>query len=298
MAIRTDLAMEAKEIWEESADETTQLKGVLARETTHKGIKTAMVKILNAEGEEALQKPIGTYLTIELDALNHRERNAFRRAAEAMGKQLRDLMRLKKDDTILVVGLGNEAVTPDAVGPLALEHLLITRHLVEQMPKYFAEYRSVAGVAPGVLGITGLESAEIVRGVVARAAPDCVIVVDALASRSLARVCTTIQLSDSGITPGSGIKNAREAFNQETLGVPVYAIGVPTVVDMETLLQDFADARYSEGELAELGSSQRMVVTPQDIDAKIGQIAKLVAYGINLALHPAMSVEDIAYFVE
>ena len=266
MMKRTDLALEAKEIWEESAGSTTKLPGVLARESTHKGIKTTLVKILDQQGEKELQKPVGSYLTLELTALNRRERDSFRRAAEVLGKRLNELMKLKTGDTVLVVGLGNMAVTPDAIGPKALEHLLITRHLVAQMPKFFGDYRPVSAVAPGVLGITGLESAEVVQGVVDRVKPNCMIVVDALASCSLERICNTVQLADTGITPGSGIHNAREAFSKERFGVPVFAVGVPTVVDMETMLQEYAGGSMPERRLDEICNGQKMIVTPRDID--------------------------------
>lgn len=298
MVRRTDLALEAKELWEESADETTELPGVIAKESTHKGVKTTLVQVLDERGEKALNKPVGNYLTLELTVINRKEQDSFRRAAEVLGKQLHDLLKLKKKDTVLVAGLGNSAITPDAIGPKALEHLFITRHLVERMPRFFGEYRSVAALAPGVLGITGLESAEVVGSVVDHVKPDCIIAVDALASRSLERICTTVQLADTGITPGSGINNAREAFNEERFGVPVIAVGVPTVVDMETLMQDYAGDSVSPERLEELCGGQQMIVTPRDIDAKVDQIAKLVAYGINLAVHSGLNIDDIAYFAE
>ena len=298
MARRTDLALEEKELWEESAQETTELPGVLAREIQVNGVKTTVIRILDEQGEQALHKPKGRYLTMELTPLLNREAQGFQRTAEAVGGQLRRLLPDKPDATILVVGLGNEAITPDAVGPLVLKHLLITRHLVSQMPDFFGDYCSVAAVAPGVLGTTGLESAEVVRGVAERIKPDCLIVVDALASRSLDRVCTTLQLTDTGITPGSGIHNARDAFCREEFGVPVIAVGVPTVVDVETLVEDYGGSAFSPERLAALCGGQKMIVTPRDIDARIAQVSKLIAYGINLAVQKSLSVEDIAYFVE
>lgn len=296
MGRRTDLALEEKELWEESAQDATALSGVRAWEHDEQGVHITEVEVLDGQGAAALHKPVGTYLTLELTALHRRERDGFRGAAEALGRQLRGLLRLDDAACVLVAGLGNAAITPDAVGPKALEHLLITRHLVEQSPAFFQDYRSVAAVAPGVLGITGLESAEVVHGVVEKARPDCMIVVDALASRSLARICTTVQLADTGITPGSGIHNAREAFDQARFGIPVVAVGVPTVVDVETLLQDFG--RPGGPETEELTAGRQMIVTPRDIDARVEQIAKLVAYGINLAVHQGLSVDDIAYLVE
>ena len=241
---------------------------------------------------------MGTYVTLELSAAQQRERGGFRRAAEVLGKQLRNLLPLKKEQSVLVAGLGNRAVTPDAIGPRALDHLVVTRHLVEQMPSFFSDFRSVSAISPGVLGITGLESAEVIGGVAEKSRPDCLIVVDALASRSLERICTTIQLADTGITPGSGINNAREAFNRERFGIPVIAVGVPTVVDLETLAQDYGGGLVSGEKLEAMCGGQKLIVTPRDIDARVEQMARLVSYGINLALHDGLSIEDIAYFAE
>ncbi len=294
MGRRTDLALEEKELWDESAEDTTELPGVLANERERQGIPVTMVKILDEQGAQALHKPVGTYLTLELTALHRRERDGFRRAAEALGAELRTLMDLQAGQTVLVAGLGNRAITPDAVGPKALDHLMVTRHLVQQMPDLFSGYRPVCAVSPGVLGVTGMESAELLHGVAAQVKPDCMIVIDALASRGLDRVCTTVQLSDTGITPGSGIRNAREAFDRKRFGIPVFAVGVPTVVDVETLLEDCSLKMPTEP-MVGVGS---LIVTLRDIDARVDQIAKLVAYGINLAVHEELDVEDIAYLVE
>jgi spore protease len=231
MGRRTDLAVEERELWQQSAGYTTQLPGVRARENTGKGITTTWVDILDDRGAKALHKPIGAYITLELDKDVLRSPAGFSRAAERLG---RTLGKLLPQGQALVVGLGNESVTPDAVGPRALDHLLVTRHL----EKYLPNFRSVSAIAPGVLGTTGMESVEVVRGIVERTHPECVIVLDALASRSLDRLCTTVQITDAGITPGSGVGNSRAAFNRETLGVPVCAVGVPTVVDVATYMQD------------------------------------------------------------
>lgn len=294
MARRTDLALEEKELYEESAGKTTELPGVLAREEEREGIPVTFVQILDERGEQALHKPTGTYITLDLTPLCRREQEAFPRAARALGAELNRLMSIKPGQSVLVAGLGNRAVTPDAVGPKSLDHLLITRHLIAQAPSYFSDYRPVSAIAPGVLGITGLESVEVIEGVSSQIKPDCMIVIDALAARSLDRVCTTVQLTDTGIIPGSGIHNAREAFDHKRFGFPVYALGVPTVVDVETLLEDYAPDKASSLK-NENGS---LIITPRDIDAQIDRIAKLTAYGINLALHEGLDVEDVAYFVE
>ena len=194
------------------------------------------VSILDRRGEEALGKPVGTYVTLTLDGLARREENAFGRAARAVAAELGELLGfLHPEAPVLVVGLGNRAITPDAVGPKVHEYTLVTRHLVRQVPEHFGDLRPVASLSAGVLGTTGMESGELVRAVSERLRPACVIAVDALASRSLKRVCRTVQLADTGIAPGSGVGNHRAALDRASLGVPVIAVGVPTVVDGATL---------------------------------------------------------------
>ena len=177
-------------------------------------------------------------MTLELDGLARREEDAFGRAARALAAELGALLGLAPGAPALVVGLGNRAITPDNIGPKAADQTMVTRHLVERVPEHFGSFRPVAALAAGVLGTTGMESGEVVRAVAEQIKPACVVAVDALASRSLRRVCRTIQLADTGITPGSGVGNARAALNAETLGVPVIAVGVPTVVDAATLTCD------------------------------------------------------------
>ncbi len=298
MAIRTDLALEAKELWEESAGRTTRLRGVMARESKAGGVDITSVEVLNEEGAQALQKPVGRYVTLELTAFGKKQRDSLERSAEVLASQLQKMMKLKRGQTVLVAGLGNEAVTPDAIGPKVARQLLVTRHLVSEMPTLFGSYRPVAAVTPNVLGLTGLESAEVVAGVVDRIRPDCIVAVDALAARDLRRVCTTIQLSDTGIAPGSGVQNARAEFTQRRFGVPVVAVGVPTVADVETLLTDVVGAEKAHSRAEEMSGGRPMIVTPQDIDAQVDRISKLVAWGINLALQENLDVEDLAFFVE
>lgn len=194
---------------------------------------------------------------------------------------------------VLVAGLGNAAVTPDAIGPRALDHLVVTRHLGGSFP----QLRPVSAIAPGVLGTTGLESVEVIRGIVERSEPCCVVVLDALASRSLERVCTTVQLTDTGISPGSGVGNRRAAFDRETLGVPVLAVGVPTVVDASTLLEDVLEENECKNGKNPIKNDHSLVVTPKDIDARVGHIARLLGYGVSLGLHRSLRVEDVSCFV-
>ena len=296
MEKRTDLALEAKEIWEESAEETTRLPGVRARESLGGGVRTTLVEVLDRRGAEALGKPEGTYLTLELRAFHRGERSGFRRTAELLARRLRELMELKPSESVLVAGLGNRSVSPDALGPRVLDRLLVTRHLVSGTSGILRGCRSVAAISPGVLGGTGLESAELIRAAAERIRPDRLLAVDALASRSLSRVCTTIQLTDTGITPGSGVGNERSALTKEALGIPVTAVGVPTVVGLGTLMEDAGG--MTENELNTLCGGQRMVVTPRDIDARVSRIARLLARGINLALQPELDAEDLACFSE
>ena len=282
MGIRTDLAVEAHALWRRSAGETSTLSGVRAREETERGVPLTFVDILDGEGERALGKPRGHYVTVDLTPLRRRVPDAFSAAADVLAAQLRALAAPEDGQGVLVVGLGNAAVTPDAVGPRALSHLLITRHLVGRLPEAFGALRPVCAVVPGVLGTTGLESAELVRGVIERARPARVIVIDALAAMDPERLCSTVQLSDTGIVPGSGVGNARAAFTRESLGVPTVSIGVPTVIDAAALGAEAASG---------------LIVTPTDIDEAVGELSRLVGTAVNLALFEQLSAEEIAFYV-
>lgn len=292
---RTDLALEAKELWQQSASEQTQLKGVRARESSREGFPVDTVQVLDRQGEQALGKPVGTYVTVTLDGLKRRDEDAFGRSARAIAGELRTLLgTLPEDAPVLVAGLGNRAITPDAIGPLVHEYTMVTRHLVEQVPEHFGAFRPVASLSAGVLGTTGVESGSLIRAVCDAIRPACVIAVDALASRSLHRVCRTVQLADTGIVPGSGVGNHRKALNRETLGIPVIAVGVPTVVDGATLAMDL----LGQEELPELAQGvENLMVTPRDIDAQVADLSKVIGFGINLALHEGLSVEDVELFL-
>lgn len=286
LTIRTDLAAEARDLWRESAGETTRLPGVRARDEEAQGLPVARVEILDAEGERALGKPPGVYLTLDVAALWRREEGIFARVVRAMAELLGPLL---PEGPVLAAGLGNPAMTPDALGPRTLDHLLITRHLQEVLPGF----RPVAGLGAGVLGTTGLEVAEWVRGAAEHVKPAAVVLIDALAARGLDRLCSTVQLSDTGLIPGSGVGNHRMALNRETLGVPVLSVGVPTVVDAETVARDLlADSGAEEAPLL-AGRGRRLFVTPDSIDAKIRELAKVVGYGLDLALQPGLEMEDL-----
>lgn len=292
---RTDLAVEAKELWQQSVSEQTKLEGVQARSGSREGFEVDTVQVLDERGEQALDKPVGTYITITLDGLKQREEDAFGRAARAIAQELKSLLgELPAQAPVLVAGLGNRAITPDAIGPLVHEYTMVTRHLVEQVPEHFGAFRPVASLSAGVLGTTGVESGSLIRAVCDEIKPACVIAVDALASRSLHRVCRTVQLADTGIVPGSGVGNHRKALNKETLGIPVIAVGVPTVVDGATLAMDL----LGQEELPKLAQGvENLMVTPRDIDAQVADLSKVIGFGIDLALHDGLSVEDVELFL-
>lgn len=287
---RTDLAMEARELWRESAGKTTQLPGVRARERKGRGITTTVVEILNQMGAEALGKPVGTYVTLELEPRLLQDPAGFSRAAVYLGRELTRFVPGR--GPVLVAGLGNCAVTSDAVGPKCLQHLVVTRH----MGKSYPQLRPVSAIAPGVLGTTGLESVEVVRGVVERSKPACVVAVDALAASSLERLFTTVQLANTGIVPGSGVGNHQAAFDKKTLGVPVIAVGIPTVVEAKTLILNQIQGKNEETRKNYANIDPSLIVTPRDADARVDRVAKLLGFGISLGLHRYLSLEDISCF--
>ena len=286
--IRTDLAVEAAEFHRQQPD--AALPGVTQEEWQSEGIGVTRVHITSQEGAALLEKPEGTYLTLELSAVKRREADAFQRAVHALAESLRALLPEQESKSVLVVGLGNRLVTPDAVGPRVVDQILVTRHLIAHAPEHFGSFRPVSALAAGVLGTTGLESGELVQGVIQQVHPELILAVDALAARSAQRLCSTVQVGDTGIVPGSGVGNSRQALNQNTLGVPVIAIGVPTVVDAGTLARDLT-GQQGEDELSE------MLVTPKDIDVQISDLSKVIGYGINLALQEGLDIPDIDLFL-
>lgn len=287
---RTDLALEARELWQEQAEGLTALPGVEARDEYREGIPVNTVKILDGRGEEALGKPRGTYVTLTLEGLAGREEGVFQRSVRAVAGELAPLLgEVPEKGLVLVAGLGNRAITPDAIGPKVHENVLITRHLVRKMPEHFGNLRPVASVTAEVMGNTGMESGELVRAVCEKICPACVVAVDALASRSLKRLCKTVQIADTGITPGSGVGNHRMGLTRDTLGVPVIALGVPTVVDGATLAADLLGA----DDLPDLGEGKDLLVTPKDIDSQVNDLSKVIGYGLSMALQPGISLEEL-----
>lgn len=319
--IRTDLAGEAYEMLTEAAEE---ISGIGMSEEEKAGLKLTRIQVQSEEAAEKMGKPCGTYITLETADLQSQTQEDYEAACRVLAEELQSLLCLPEHATVLVVGLGNQNVTPDALGPLVLSKLMITRHLLEYLPEQTEEgIRPVCAIAPGVLGITGMETGEIVRGVTEKICPDLVIAVDALAARSMARVNTTVQLCDTGIAPGAGVGNKRKELSRKTLGVPVIAIGVPTVIDAATIaadsLQSICRALRQSAKphsafyqmLSEMDDSEQLaliketltpnpadfIVTPKDIDRKLEQISKIVANGINLALHKNISLKEIDTYV-
>lgn len=271
-SIRTDLAIEAREMvlnerkkFISDEEDVSQIEGVIIKEREENGMKVAYVEITK-EGEEAIGKKAGHYLTIEVQGIRQQDTNLQQEVEKIFAKEFAHFLKstgIDENSSCLVVGLGNWNVTPDALGPLVCENLLITRHLFELQPENVEEgYRPVSALAPGVMGLTGIETSDIILGVVEKTKPDFVIVVDALASRSIERVNSTIQISDTGIHPGSGVGNKRKELSKETLGVPTFSIGVPTVVDAVSITSDTIDyiLKHFGKELREKDKPSRSLV--------------------------------------
>ena len=277
---RTDLAVETAEELSSSRDIFSPGTGVTRTESLHCGCPVTRIRVATDAGAALLGRPPGAYVTVDLRPLLSRQEPLLPRAAACLSRELRALLP-PGEGTALVVGLGNSAMTPDAVGTAALEHLLVTRHLLQAMPRQFAGLRPVASLRPGVLSATGVETLELIRGAAAHIRPAVVIVIDALAARSRHRLCATVQLSDTGLTPGSGVGNYRKAVNARTLRLPVVAVGVPTVIDGAALCGD------------EDAAPSGLFVTPQDIDRRIRDMGALLGTAITLALQPTLTAADV-----
>ena len=291
MNFRTDLAIERREYREKET-----LDGVLSDSKNVKGIKVTTIKIINEQGEKLIGKPKGRYITIETPHLC-KNSEVFSDCCEVLRDELIEL--IPEEGTVLVVGLGNIDITPDAIGPKSMDLLLATRHISSGLATSLGleSLRSVAAIVPGVLGKTGIETVEIISGVVKKISPCCVIAVDALASRSVERLGTTVQIADTGISPGSGVGNRRKGINKETLGVPVIAVGVPTVVDALTMAADVFEKAGVDLPTEDLSEHRNMMVTPKGIDSLTDKASHLIAMGINLALQRGLSATEIAEIV-
>lgn len=294
MIFRTDLALERKEYLQ------CRIPGVSSWEMQQGKAKITHISVENEQGEKALEKPIGTYVTVELpsftDHLNEDEEEI-----RAVAAQLAPLLPQK--GMVLVAGLGNEEITPDALGPWSVRRILATRHLKGEFARAAGldALRPVAAVSAGVLGQTGIETRELLRGLIKELSPAAVIVIDALASRKLARLGCTIQISDAGISPGAGVGNHRPELNRKTLGVPVVSVGVPTVVDAATLAGDLV----SPGDEAKAAGirdtveprGEKMMVTPREVDLLVRRAAAVISLAVNSVLQPDVSLEEIRQLV-
>ena len=323
--VRTDLVLEAREIYKENHKDEGDIDGIEVIEESEKNIKVTTVKVKNEEGAKKIGKQKGNYVTIDIPELTIYDGETMDRVSEVVSEILGRLIKIDTEKTALIVGLGNWQVTPDALGPKVTEKIIVTRHLSAVMPEAIDDsVRPVCSISPGVLGVTGIETVEIIKGVVEKIKPDLVICIDALAARRVQRVNTTIQIGDTGIAPGAGVGNNRKQINEENLGVKVIAIGVPTVVDAITIANDTIDLvvdslisnsksgtdfykmlksldkNEKENLIKEVLASQistDMIVTPKDIDLVINSLSKIIANGINMAVQPNMNMEEINKFI-
>lgn len=293
--IRTDLALEVKESFEE---DDVEIKGVVLKEDYDKetNLKVTTVEILDEQGAQAMGKPIGTYITLEAKEFLEKDEDYHAQISKILSNHMKQLTKQCKEGTVLVVGLGNREATPDSLGPLVVDNLCVTRHFVNEFGKEFGSgwiKRPVCAVAPGVMAQTGMETIEILKGIVEQVKPAFVIAVDALAARSTHRLITTMQLTDTGICPGAGIGNNRKALNKENLGVDVIAIGVPTVVDAMTIVRDSMDQMLKQQEFTEnemehffqeieqQSGADNLFVTPKNIDESVKNISYTISEAIN-----------------
>ena len=277
---RSDLILEAAELLT-TGEKSAEKCGVRPLKSRRCGYDVTTMRVAAPEDAAALGKPIGRYVTVDLRPYFQRESGFFARGVACLQGELTALLPSReKSRSILVVGLGNRALTADAIGPMALDSLLITRHMVRDLPRQFETFTPVEAFAPGVLASTGMETLELVRAVVRETCPAAVIAVDALAARNRERLCATVQLSDTGLIPGSGVGNHRRALNEETLGIPVIALGIPTVIDAS--------------DLGDTENGEPLFVTPRDIDSRMRELGRLVGFGVTLALQPSLTIEDVA----
>lgn len=322
LEIRTDLAIESRELYQETVKE--EAPGVEVEKIEEEEYEITRVRVMDEIGEKSLGKPKGVYITIQVPKLKNADQDLKDKISQVLAKEIKGIGKSDKNTKTLIIGLGNWNVTPDALGPKVVDRVLVTR-------QYFVAYKkeddetvaNVSALSPGVMGLTGIETGEIVKGIVEKIKPDLVIAIDALASRKMDRVSTTIQLSDTGISPGSGIGNKRIGLNENYLGVPVLAIGVPTVVDAATMINDTMDLILDSmknvaesgtefySTLKQVGNEEKyhlikevlepympnVVVTPKEIDLIIDDLSIIIANGLNMALHHGIQLEDVNRYI-
>jgi spore protease len=317
---RTDLAIEiGAQLQNERTDTSLEGIKIITKEHETYPITTTHVKILDEKGAQLMGKPIGNYFTTECVMMQENAPEAHQAIIGILAEQLQLLLRQFRAEKVLVVGLGNRFATPDRLGPDVSGKVLVTRHLHAQAPEALkGELHELSSLTPGVMGLTGIETSEIIKGVVQHVKPDCIIAIDALGARHIERVNTTIQMSDTGISPGAGVGNKRKQITKEHIGVPVIAIGVPTVVDAVTLVNDTLDEllknmlEHTESKpfykmLETLSEAEKrtmieevllpnmgnMFVTPKDIDETMGYLSEIITNAINIAVHPGIELSDI-----
>ncbi len=316
--VRTDLAIEARELYKERTNK--EISGVEVDREEDKDYTITRVKIKNENGERKMGKKRGDYITIEVPGLKKADQDLKDSISKVLSKELRNIIKSDKYTKSLIVGLGNWHVTPDALGPKVIEKVLVTRHFFKAYKKTEDEtMASVSAISPGVMGITGIETSEIIKGIVEKTSPDIVVAVDALASRKMERVSSTIQISNTGISPGGGVGNKRKELSQEYLGIPVIAIGVPTVVDAATMVNDTIGLITEQMQkhaqvgtnfysmLDEMKSNEKyelirevlapymenVMVTPKEIDDLINDISQIISNSLNISLHPGIDLKDV-----
>lgn len=306
---RTDLALERRDLYQK-INKLHQIDGIKStEEKITNNIKVSRVKITNKNGEQAIGKTIGNYVTIDIKKLKLATDDDIQKMAETLKNELKKIIdiHINKEGEILIVGLGNIYVTPDSLGPKVVNEIDVTRHIKKYLPQYLdKEARVVSAISPGVLGTTGIETVEILKGIVDNIKPQLLIVIDALASRSVERISSTIQISDTGIIPGAGVGNTRKEISKKSLGIPVIAIGIPTVVELATLVSDGIDIfidnlqekeksneylnklqqndKYEDVKAALNVGEYNMIVTPKEIDDLIEKMKDILARGINLTI--------------
>ena len=303
---RTDLALETHEYFTENAE---KIDGIKVIDKSTKDINITQVVVETQDAAKKLGKPIGNYTTLQFPDLRYIDKALYEKACKKVAEEIQLLLNDDINKPILVVGLGNRAITSDSLGPEVVDRLIITRHLFSHGVNIPLEnYSSVCAIAPGVLGITGIETEEVISAVCEKVKPCAVIVVDALSARSIDRITNTIQICDTGISPGAGVGNNRKEISEKTLGIPVIAIGVPTVVDAATIAEDTLSLAFSDlaenlpfDEILRSGKISQEILnfttTPKEIDVLVKKAAEVVANGINFALHDNITFEDIDIFV-
>lgn len=312
---RTDLALEVHEINSEKG----RADGVIVGESEIEGVMITTAEVKEGEGENLTGKAAGIYTTVDIGRVWQYDSERFNKTARVLSGVLDKLLPPPQEEKcVLIAGLGNEDITPDSIGPKVVTRVIVTRHIRALNRELYDSigFGSLAAISPGVLGQTGIESAEIIKSVADKVAPYCIILIDALASRKLSRLATTVQLSDTGIRPGAGVANNRAEMNEQSLGVPVVSIGVPTVVDAATLAYDLleelaADSNIKTGENAQRfeevydkiidklmsGSGRSMFITPKESDVITRETARLIATAINLSLHKGIDIKDMGEYL-